>query len=91
MPDRSDDVERPAVAAGGVGAFGGLEEDDLGLVEPLGERLDRRALGGLERQDGVAGLEHGRRRQVDLLARFDLDVVERVTGISVPSMDNPAS
>ena len=54
-----------------------VEEDDLGLVETLAERFDRRALGGLERQDGVARLEHGGRWQVDLLAGFDLDLVER--------------
>ena len=39
----------------------------------LGERLDQRALDGLERDHGVAGVEHRRGRQVDLLAGLGLD------------------
>ena len=86
MPDRSDDVERPAVAAGGVGALGGLEEDDLGLVEPLGERLDRRALGGLERQDGVAGSNTAVGGRSICWPGSTSMSSSGVTGISVPSM-----
>ncbi len=43
------------------------------MCRPSLERLDERTVDRLERDDGVARVEHGRRRQVDLLARLCLD------------------
>ena len=78
----SDDVERPGVQAGARPALLDPPVDHLHAVEPGLERLDRRALGRRVRECGVAGLVHGGRRDVDLLAGFDRARIDLARGRS---------